>query len=269
MKKLILATVLVGISTSALAADMAARTYTKAPVMIEQVYNWTGFYIGGDIGGANVSHNFISNFSQPNPSPALANNVQRNSFSGTSVAAGIHAGYNWQFAPHLVAGLEGDWQWVRSSHSFCRQTEILSLACVDDELNNGGFGTVSGRLNSVATARARLGWTVDQVMLYGTGGAAFADVKSSLSLTCLAGGCGRDSTRLAGSVNSSTVQTGWVAGAGIEWMVSRNWIVRAEYQHIDLGDVSARFSPACGGCTLSSSQNLRLDIGRAGLSYKF
>ena len=47
MKKLILATVLVGISISALAADMAARTYTKAPVMIEQVYNWTGFYIGG------------------------------------------------------------------------------------------------------------------------------------------------------------------------------------------------------------------------------
>jgi len=176
---------------------------------------------------------------------------------------------NWQFAPHLVAGLEGDWQWVRSSHSFCRQTEILSLACVDDELNNTGFATVSGRLNSVATARARLGWTVDQVMLYGTGGAAFADVKSSLGLTCLAGGCGRDSTTLAGSVNSSTVQTGWVAGAGIEWMVSRNWIVRAEYQHIDLGDVSARFSPACGGCTLSSSQNLRLDIGRAGLSYKF
>ena len=55
MKKLILATVLAGIATSALAADLGARTYSKAPVMVEQVYNWTGFYIGGDIGGANVA----------------------------------------------------------------------------------------------------------------------------------------------------------------------------------------------------------------------
>jgi len=47
MKKLILATVLAGIATSALAADLGARTYSKAPVMVEQVYNWTGFYIGG------------------------------------------------------------------------------------------------------------------------------------------------------------------------------------------------------------------------------
>jgi outer membrane immunogenic protein len=264
------ATVLAGIgATSALAADLGARTYTKAPVMVEQVYSWTGFYIGGDFGGAVVSRNFTSNFSQNHPSPALANNVQRNSFSDTSFTAGIHAGYNWQFAPHLVAGLEGDWQWVRSSHSFCRQTESLSLACVDDEFNNSGFGTVSGRLNSVATARARVGWTVDRVMFYGTGGAAFAHVKSSLGLNCLSGGCGRDSNTLAGSVSSSSAQTGWVAGAGVEWMVSHNWIVRAEYQHIDLGDVSAKFSPACGGCTLSSSQNLRLDIGRVGLSYKF
>jgi outer membrane immunogenic protein len=268
MKKIIVATVLAAIgSTSTLAADLGARApYTKAPAMVEQVYDWTGFYIGGDVGGANVAHNFTSNFSQNGLNP---NNIQDNPFSRTSFIAGVHAGYNWQFAPHLVAGVEGDWQWVRSNHSFCRQTDILSVACVDSELNNSGFGTVSGSLSSVATVRARLGWSVDRVMFYGTGGAAFADVKSSLSLNCLSGGCGNDATRLATSVSSSTVQTGWVAGAGIEWMVGQNWILRAEYQHIDLGDVAAKLSPACGGCALSSSQNLRLDIGRAGISYKF
>jgi outer membrane immunogenic protein len=271
MKKIILATVLVGIgSTAALAADLGARTYTKAPPMVAQVYNWTGFYIGGDIGAANQAHNFTSNFSQTSSLPASANNIQNNSFSSTSFIGGIHAGYNWQFAPNLVAGVEGDWQWVRSNHSFCRQTDIDSVACVDNELDNRGFGSVSGRLSSVATARARLGWTVDRVMFYGTGGAAFADVKSSLSLNCLSGGCGNSSNPLAASVSSSTVRTGWVAGAGIEWMVGQNWILRTEYQHIDLGDASATpLSPACGGCTLSSSQNLRLDILRTGLSYKF
>jgi opacity protein-like surface antigen len=121
MKKIILATVLAGLgSTSALAADLGARTYTKAPVMAEAAYNWTGFYIGGDIGAANPSHDFTSNFMQNGTT--RANNVQHNSFSGASFTGGVHAGYNWQFAPNLVAGVEGDWQWVRSSQSFCRQT---------------------------------------------------------------------------------------------------------------------------------------------------
>src|ERR1700716_1800845 len=58
MKKIILATVLAGIgSTAALAADLGARTYTKAPAMVDQVYNWTGFYVGGDIGAAHQAHN--------------------------------------------------------------------------------------------------------------------------------------------------------------------------------------------------------------------
>jgi len=271
MKKIILATVLAGIgSTAALAADLGARTYTKAPAMVDQVYNWTGFYIGGDIGAANQTRNFTSNFSQPDSESAPANNVQHNSFSNTSFIGGIHAGYNWQFAPNLVAGVEGDWQWLRSNHSFCRQTDISSIACIDGPGNNRGFGSVSGTLSSIATARARLGWTVDRVMFYGTGGAAFANIKSSLALSCLDDGCGNSSNPLAASLNSSAHRTGWVVGAGIEWMVGYDWILRAEYQHVDLGSVSATpLSPNCGGCTLSSSQNLRLDILRTGLSYKF
>jgi outer membrane immunogenic protein len=188
MKKIILATVLAGIvATTALAADLSAqRTYTKAPA-VEQVYNWTGFYVGGDIGAAGRNHDFTSSFSQPDDTP----NVQNNRFRDTSFAGGFHAGYNWQFASNLVVGVEGDWQSMRSNHSFCRQTAIGSDACQDNDL---GFGSVSGGTNSIATARARLGWTVDRVMVYGTGGAAFANVKSSLGLSCLEDGCGSTRT---------------------------------------------------------------------------
>src|ERR1700704_2177301 len=106
MKKIILATVLAGIgSTAALAADLGARPYTKAPAMVDQVYNWTGFYIGGDIGAANQTRNFTSNFSQKIGPPAGRNNVQHNSFSDTSFIGGIHAGYNCQFPPNLGAGV--------------------------------------------------------------------------------------------------------------------------------------------------------------------
>jgi outer membrane immunogenic protein len=267
MKKIVVATILAGLgSTTGLAADLGARTYTKAPAMVEAAYNWTGFYIGGDIGAANLSHEFTSNFAQN--STAGPNNVQRNSFSGASFTGGVHAGYNWQFAPNLVAGVEGDWQSVRSSHSFCRQTDALSVACLDDEDHDRGFGAVSGKLNSIATARVRLGWTVDRLMFYGTGGAAFASVKSSLSLTCLEAGCGDSGATLATSATSSAHVTGWVAGAGIEWMVGNDWILRTEYQHVDLGSTS-RLAPDCGGCVLSASQNFRIDSVRTGISYKF
>jgi outer membrane immunogenic protein len=141
---------------------------------------------------------------------------------------------------------------------------------VDDANNDRGFASVGGELSSVATVRGRLGLAFDNVMVYGTGGAAFAGIKSSLGLTCLTDGCGGSTNPLAASVSSSTNKTGWVAGAGVEWMVANNWILRAEYQHIDLGSVSAApLSPGCDGCSLSASQNLRLDIGRVGFSYKF
>jgi outer membrane immunogenic protein len=275
MKKIILAMVLAGFgSTAVLAADLTAP-YTKAPIMADQVYSWTGFYIGGDVGGANANHNFTSNFTnrQSETDPTLLNNVQHDKFDGTSFVGGVHAGYNWQFARNMMIGVEGDWQSVRSKHSFCRQTDIDSIACVDGStIDNAarGFGSVGGELNWVATARARLGWTMDRVMIYGTGGAAFANVKSSLALNCLGDGCGDSSNKLAVSTNSSSQNTGWVLGAGAEWMLTRNWIVRAEYQHIDLGNTSSSLSPDCGvGCSLSAKQSVRLDILRAGLSYKF
>ena len=227
MKKIILAAILAGIgSTAAWAADLG----TAVPPVPAQIYNWTGFYIGGDLGVAGVKQNTVSNFSQSGVDPVLANNVQPNPIANTAFVGGGHAGFNWQFSPSLVAGVEGDWQSVRSRFSFCRRTNIETAfddpvdPCVD---NNHGSATVGGELDWVATARGRLGWAAGPMMLYGTGGVAFADVKSSLGLSCTKFGCGEDfQNPLATSVTSSTHRTGWVAGAGIEWMFAQNWILR-------------------------------------------
>jgi outer membrane immunogenic protein len=94
-------------------------------------------------------------------------------------------------------------------------------------------------------------------------------------LSCLQGGCadsGGPSRHLSASVSSSTQQTGWVIRAGVEWMFAQNWIVRGEYQHIDLGSMSSAISPAgCSNvsCSFSATQKMGLDILRAGVSYKF
>jgi outer membrane immunogenic protein len=266
MKKIILATVLAGIgSTAAWAADLGVP---NASVTAE-VYNWTGFYVGGDVGFGGIQHNFTSNFSQPDSNPNFANNVQGNPFSSTPFVGGAHAGFNWQFTPSLVAGIEGDWQSTPSRASFCRQTDTTSVACLDDSDHDRGFASAGGELMWVATARGRLGWATDRLMIYGTGGAAFAKVKSAVGLSCLDDGCGDSGHALSASATSLSQKTGWVIGAGVEWAFARNWIVRGEYQHIDLGSVSSSLSPDCGGCSFSATQNIRLDILRAGVSYKF
>jgi outer membrane immunogenic protein len=265
MKKIILATVLAGIgSTVAQAADLGAP---NAPAVAE-VYNWTGFYIGGDVGMAGVKHNFTSNFFETNE-PDFANNPQANALSPTPFVGGGHAGFNWQFAPNLVAGVEGDWQSVRLRSSICRQTDSGSIPCLDGNGNFDGFASASGSLDWVATARGRLGWATGPLMIYGTGGAAFGKLDSSIGLSCLTEGCGStDTNKLSASVSSSTQKTGWVIGAGVEWMFAQNWIVRGEYQHIDLGSVSSSLVPNCS-CGFSATQKLEMDILRAGVSFKF
>ena len=268
MKKIILATVLAGIgSTAAWSAD-----FGTPDVKAEQVYSWTGIYIGGDVGFAGIKHNFSSNFAQPDSDPLNANNVQDNAFSSTPFVGGGHAGFNWQFTPNLVVGIEGDWQSVHSRQSFCRQTDFTSTACVDGNGNNRGFASAGGELGPVATARGRLGWAMDRLMIYGTGGAAFANVKSSVGLSCLDGGCGNNGNNLATAAGSSTGKTGWVIGAGFERMFTQNIIVRGVFLFFVFGCVFTTLipvNPDCNGCSFSATQKVGLDVWRAGVSYKF
>ena len=106
MKKILLGTVaLVALGAApALAADLAARPYTKAPAYAPApVYNWTGFYIGGHIGGA---------FSGDNSIGTGVTASDNGKFLG-----GVQAGYDWQFAPNWVLGVEGQYSWLSGSNS--------------------------------------------------------------------------------------------------------------------------------------------------------
>jgi outer membrane immunogenic protein len=273
MKKIVLATVLAALgSASVLAADLPARgMYTKAP-MADPATNWSGFYVGGDVGAAsmNSSGDDTSNFFENDT--ITGNNVQHRSLNSNSAIGGVHAGYNWQFAPTWVIGIEGDWQWTDLKHSFCRGTDSFVSPCMD--FGRGVFN-LNDQIQGIGTVRARLGYTFDRMMIYGTGGIAIGDTKSSIGVDCRVAGCGDSGTRIALSQDTTFHKTGWVAGAGAEWMVNPSWIVRAEYQHIDLGNVASGFNlptSACfagGPCGVSWSHDLRYDIVRAGISYKF
>ena len=145
MKKVLLASAcLFALAAPASAADLAARPYTKAPVAVASVYNWTGFYLGIVGGGAWEDAN----------SPRM----QGGFVGGT-------AGYNWQaMGSPWVFGLEGDIDWTNIKGTF---TNInCPFGC---ETKNTWLGTVRGRV----------GYAWDRVMPYVTGGLAVGDVQAN------------------------------------------------------------------------------------------
>ncbi|HJZ21011.1 MAG TPA: outer membrane protein [Bradyrhizobium sp.] len=147
MKKLLLATVALvafGAAVPALAADLAARpVYTKAPPPMAPIYNWTGFYIGGHLGGATLANN---------------NNGQ---FLG-----GIQGGADYQFAPNWVVGAEAQYSWLTSNTNAVAFPGGFAYT-----LNDRGLGSVTGRI----------GYTWGPGLLYVKGGYAYADNSESLT----------------------------------------------------------------------------------------
>ena len=110
----------------------------------------------------------------------------------------------------------------------------------------------------LATVRGRAGWAWDRVLFYGTGGAAFGNVQAAAGALPFASG----------------TQTGWTAGAGIEFAFAPNWTAKIEYLYVDFGNFSCPFA-SCGainlasGVTAPTTVSLTENIVRAGINYKF
>jgi outer membrane immunogenic protein len=153
MKKILLALGFMGLGTaSALAADLPARTYSKAPAMISAAYNWTGFYVGV-MGGYGWSDSVtVAGFT-----------TGTNDINGGFVGGTI--GYNWQGAGSpFVFGIEADGAWSDINYS-----ETLLGVTFEDRIRS--FGSVTGRL----------GYAVDAALFYVKGGYAWADNRMSVS----------------------------------------------------------------------------------------
>lgn len=250
------------------AADIAPHDVKAPAAATSAVWNWSGFYVGADVGGASqAAANGRSNYFQQG---AIASNLQSQAPSSSGVIGGFHLGYNWQLS-HWVLGVEGDFQWTQARSSFCRETDD-GPPCRDD---GRGFVDVQNQIRGIGTVRGRLGYAFDRVLVYGTGGVAFADLRDTITLDCRVAGCGSSGSENLTAMKFSTVKSGWVAGVGAELMLSQNWIVRSEYLHVDVGSVSETLNLAsvnCAGggpCGASWSRSQHYDIGRVGFSYKF
>jgi outer membrane immunogenic protein len=252
-----LATALLG--GAALAADLPTRKAAPAFVPPAPVVSWTGFYIGVNGGYAGDQFKYpFSGYYDPYISGGGSANLTSSGFLG-----GLQAGYNWQFASSWVAGAEAD----------IDATSITGKVGVGA---SGLYGTnpgvpVSGSFAAkseqpyLATLRARLGYLVtDRFLAFATGGLAFGDVKSSVSATASLDGNAYGPY----TYSKTTNHTGWTLGAGVEYMINKNWTFKTEYLYVDLGSQTL-LSGSGEGYAYSLKVHPTDNIVRAGLNYKF
>ncbi|MBR0716064.1 outer membrane protein [Bradyrhizobium liaoningense] len=268
MKTISLATSLVLFGTaSALAADLAP-SYTKVPAMAP-VYNWTGFYIGGNVGGAwgnadpatSTVYSPIGYFAPT--SVTAVNAVGAQNVNSSSVTGGFTAGYNWQ-VNNAVFGLEGDINYFGFKGRAVGSAAYPffgSSFTVGSSVSADWLATIRGRIGFLATPH----W-----LLYATGGAAIADVKGDFTFTDTWG----DATESA-AIRGTRV--GWTAGVGGEYAVGNGWSLKAEYLYVDLGrstvtsaNLKAFAVPVSyPDNVFTHSVDLKSNIVRLGVNYKF
>jgi outer membrane immunogenic protein len=271
MKRQLLVTtaLLTAVSCSAMAADLArpAPEYTKAPVMTP-VYNWTGFYVGGNFGYGWGKADSDFAFTPTALGGGGATTTNSNSQRVNGAFGGGQIGFNWQ-TNAFVWGVEADFQGADQRNSqlnFDRNPADL-IAAIGPP--NNGFGAQPGEaivsnlsqnLKWFGTARGRIGFLPDpRWLVYATGGFAYGRVSSDLTTV------EPDGDTLHS--NWSENRIGWVAGVGVEAALADNWTWKFEYLHVDLGSGGSTNSPVTG---LPGSPNIAgVVVANAAITTRF
>jgi outer membrane immunogenic protein len=250
------------IARPAFAADLAPLAARVAPTASVAAYDWTGWYVGGNVGyGWGVPSDPNVSFVDPGGLVgfgsyfAAGGNVTPN-LSSRGVIGGGQIGFNWTLTPSWITGLVADFQ---GSGIKAAATNAVTPA--------GGLPTTNQfgdeQIDWFGTVRAKLGFAQNNWMLYATGGLAYGRVASSGSFT------------LPGVMNftgsESVTNLGWAAGAGLNYGLTSHWIVGVEYLYVDLGNVSyLETQPAVApGASLTVANHAAAHIARLSLDYKF
>src|SRR5262245_52760321 len=229
-------------TASASAADLAARPYTKAPApMIAAVYDWSGFYIGLNGGGASSRECYTIT----SVAGAAVNPNSEGCHDATGGLAGGQIGYRWQSAS-WVFGIEaqGDWADLKGSNS--SRTAIIPY------LNET-------KIDAIGLFTGQVGYAWNNVLWYVKGGAAVTDNKYNSFFTA------------TGVVFNQTSETRWggVVGTGIEIGFAPNWSVAAEYDHLFMGERSITFPASAIAVTRTDNIRQNVDMGTIRISYRF
>ena len=209
--------------STAFAALALASAANAADMTAPAAYDWTGFYLGANAGvswnNSSADNDFYVDGVRLND---IENKIESNQAAFT--AGGI-LGYNYQ-NDQIVLGAEADFNYLGFSDSGNRSGTLDHLGT---PIDLSGRGSVEA--DWFGTVRARLGYAIDNVLIYGTGGLAYGHVNTDGKLTASIDGT--DVGTWKGS--SDSTNWGWTIGAGMEYGID-NWSLGLEYLYVDLGN---------------------------------
>jgi len=214
-------------------ASVGGMFYKAAPAQFA-AYNWTGFYLGANVGvgvARDRTTTPFNTFATATGTPSTLSAAETFTLAPLGAIGGGQVGYNWQMAPAWVLGLETDFQGSGQKDSAC-------MACVFISPSPGGSSGALGTTYTQAidwfgTLRGRLGWTQGPVLVYATGGLAYGHIKTDEVVNTIP-----FLTGVTTAASFSQTKIGWTAGAGVEGRLFGNWTAKAEYLYMDLGSVS-------------------------------
>lgn len=223
--------------TAVSAADLAV----KAPPPVA-IYDWTGFYIGIEGGGSLGNSDHID--AATGRSDAAGYNIRGGLVGGT-------LGYNWQVSS-FVFGLEGDASWANEYGS---NSDIgLGAAGFVNAVGNPLFQSFT-KETWMATARARAGYAVNNLLFYATAGYAAAGVEAGV----------KDGNTNALLASASSTRNGWTAGGGLEWGFAPNWSAKFEMLYMKFNSAAFNTIQAEGPRTVPLDDT----VARVGVNYRF
>jgi len=240
-----------------------------AAVDAQPAYNWNGFYVGVNLGGAagGSDHASIvsgqSTYFLPTDLSDI-NSASQQNLSTSGITGGIQGGYNYMLG-NVLLGAELDFNAFPQSGS-SNPTQRYTC-CAGFGANNFFNVRTTVSTDWLLTARPRLGYALGQFLPYVTGGLAVTDLSAKFRFTDAF-----DSAQERAQV--SAIKPGWTAGFGFEYGVTQNWTIKAEYLYVSFGKLFATGvmsvpSVPSASVLFSNYADLHSNIGRVGLNYKF
>jgi outer membrane immunogenic protein len=248
MKKkfVILTAMALSLGTPVFAADIAVKAPPPPPP--PPVFSWTGFYVGGNVGGAWSNNRwtdslFLTNFGNNN--------------NGVFIGGG-QIGGNYQIGQFVIGG-EWDFDWAANNHN---NTGII--------IPGVGNIVVTNNNRWITTVAARFGWAIDHWLLYGKAGGGWVG-NNNLTISNLTTGVSFTCGTFTSFTNCGNNTGGWLVGAGFEYAFTNNWTVKVEYDYLGLGNRTffvPAASPFLAGDTFTSN-NRNVQMVKVGFNYLF
>ena len=249
--QLLATTGMLALSGVAYAAELPVKAPPVAPVA--PVINWTGFYVGAQIGGASFDPSCHTTHSSGVFSTAFPCDGEgtTSSISSAGVIGGGKIGYDWQWNK-VVLGAVGEFDW----------TDLNGTSRLQ-QFGSPTVGTASEDVHWLASARGRVGWAFDNVLFYATGGVAWTQIKAHASLIDPL------DPAISFASQSSSDRTGAVAGGGFEYRFTPNLSFVGELLWYGFGTTSTTGVTPGGVAFTTQFNNQDILAGTLGVNWRF